>query len=73
MKEVVVYSKPNCTYCEEAKEILKSRGIQYKVVDVSVDIEGLNKLKTSGFRSVPQIYVDGIHVGDSTSAKTLEV
>lgn len=73
MKEVIVYSKPNCTYCEEAKEVLKSRGIQYRVIDVSRDMDALQKLKDAGFRSVPQLYVDGEHIGDSQSARTLEV
>jgi glutaredoxin len=73
LKEVVVYSKPNCSYCEDAKNILKSRKISYKVVDVSVDKEALKMLKDEGFKSVPQIYVDGVHVGDSETAIVLEV
>lgn len=73
MKDVVIYSKPHCPNCEEAKKVLTSRNIIYKIVDVSLDLEALNILKLGGFRSVPQIYVGGVHLGDHTIAKMLEV
>lgn len=73
MKEVVVYSKPQCSHCDEAKSILKRRGIPFTEIDVSVDMEARQVLVDAGFRSVPQLYLDGIHLGDSSVASILEV
>ena len=46
---IIVYSKPHCPYCDKAKYLLKSLGLQYeeKVVtkDLSVDelVSALNE------------------------------
>lgn len=75
MKEVLIYGKSDqqCAHCKEAKKVLSERGIPFVFIDVSKDEAALMMLKESGFRSVPQIYIDGVHIGDSTCAKTLEV
>jgi glutaredoxin len=36
MQEVTIYSKPNCTQCTMAKNIMKSKGIQYSEVEFDV-------------------------------------
>lgn len=71
--EVVVYGKPNCPFCNKAKNILDMKGIQYKYIDVSVDLHSKDFLVSEGHRTVPQIYVDGVYHGESDSAKTIEV
>lgn len=59
-----VYSKPHCPFCVKAEQLLISRGILYKKIDVTQDQEALNMLKSQGFRSVPQIYAPNEdHVG----------
>lgn len=50
MPEVKVFTRSNCTFCDQAKELLSAEGIQYSEV---YQAEG----------TVPQIYVDGNHVG----------
>ena len=51
IKMITVYSKPNCPYCEKAKHLLKSLGLQYeeKVVTKDLSIDELYKVlgKTS--------------------------
>lgn len=57
---IKVYSKPNCQFCDMAKQLLESKGVQYESVDISVDTEARQMLMDAGFRSVPQIY-NGTH------------
>lgn len=57
---IKVYSKPNCPYCDMAKQLLESRGVAYESVDISVDPDARQMLMDAGFRSVPQIY-NGTH------------
>lgn len=61
-----VYSKPNCTFCDQAKSLLKSKGLAYE--EVVLDIgqpkeEGKNYMPVAEFKSknpnaktVPQIF-----------------
>lgn len=57
---IKVYSKPNCQFCDMAKQLLESKGVAYESIDISVDQEARQMLVDAGFRSVPQIY-NGTH------------
>lgn len=39
MKEVKVYTAPNCPYCYALKSFLKEKGVEFKEIDVSKDFE----------------------------------
>jgi glutaredoxin len=58
---VVIYGKSACTSCEAAKQVLKSRGIefQYKQLDKDYTMEDLmdklEELGLMGFRTFPLI------------------
>ncbi len=76
-----IYSKPGCTYCEQAKELLKSKGLQYEelILDVGqlkdqgVTYYTVNQLKEKipTARTVPQIFKDGEHVGGFDALKKM--
>jgi glutaredoxin len=53
---VTVYSKTNCPYCDRAKALLESKGINYVEVSVEKDTEARQMLLDQGLRSVPQIF-----------------
>jgi glutaredoxin len=53
---ITVYSKPQCPFCDRAKQLLESRGVKYTVIDVSVTPGAKEYLVDQGLRSVPQIY-----------------
>lgn len=53
---ITVYSKPQCPFCDRAKQLLESRGVEYTVIDVSANPEAREYLVDQGLRSVPQIY-----------------
>jgi glutaredoxin 3 len=59
---IKVYSKPNCPYCDMAKQLLESKGVAFEAVDISVDSEARQMLMDAGFRSVPQIYNGTTHI-----------
>ncbi|SDM17880.1 glutaredoxin family protein [Sediminibacillus halophilus] len=59
MQKVVLYSKPNCPLCDEAKELLIAFQDQYnyelKVVDIYSDDELLEKYQLM----IPVVEIDG--------------
>ena len=64
MPNIEVYSTPNCPYCVRAKTLLQSKNLNYKEIDVSDDVESLQKMmKLSGLRTVPQIFINDKSVG----------
>lgn len=64
-KDVVVYSTDYCPYCRAAKDLLRSKGVAFREVDVSGDDAARERLtRMSGGRTtVPQIFVDGKAMG----------
>ena len=64
MTTAIVWSKDQCPYCDQAKALLKSRGIEYEERNVSQDWtreQLLEAVPTA--RSVPQIFLDEEYVG----------
>lgn len=53
---ITMYSRTVCPFCDQAKALLDSKNIAYKVVNIEEDIDGRNFLVAQGLRSVPQIY-----------------
>ena len=70
MKKAVVWSKYHCPYCDQAKALLTSKGIQFeekKIGDGYSKEELLEAVPNA--RSVPQIFLDGELVGGFTELK----
>lgn len=66
MNQVVIYSKNYCPYCARAKHLLSRKGIAFEEIDVTFDAEGQQEMiARSGRRTVPQIFIDGVHLGGS--------
>jgi glutaredoxin len=66
----IVWSKYNCPYCDQAKALLKMKGIQFeekKIGDGYTREELLEAVPTA--RTVPQIFIDGELVGGFTELK----
>lgn len=62
--EVIMYTTAICPYCVAAKNFLKSRGADYREVRVDIDpVARALMMETSRRSSVPQIFINGIHVG----------
>ena len=74
-----IYSKPGCTYCEQAKTLLNAKGLAYDefIIDVEqikladkkyVSVNQLKQVVPSA-KTVPQILLDGTLVGGFESLK----
>ena len=56
---ITLYTKPNCTYCEQAKVWLNKNNIAYSTIDITQNDLAREMLKEAGHRTVPQIYLYG--------------
>jgi glutaredoxin len=68
--KAILWSKYDCPYCDQAKALLKSKGIQFeekKIGDGYTKEELLEAVPTA--RSVPQIFLDEELVGGFTELK----
>ncbi len=63
---VTLYSTPVCPYCNNAKQLLTSKGVEYTEVgmmDLSREERAELMKKTNNYRTVPQIFIGDIFVG----------
>jgi len=62
---IIIYTKENCPYCDRAKRLLTAKGYVFEEVDLTDDPEGQLALveKAGGQKTVPQIFIDGSHIG----------
>ncbi|WP_395479987.1 glutaredoxin 3 [Candidatus Curculioniphilus buchneri] len=65
MANVKIYTKSTCSYCQRAKDLLSRRQISYQEITIDHNVELRNKLiqSSGGCTTVPQIFIDGKHVG----------
>jgi glutaredoxin 3 len=65
MANIEMYTTQVCPYCVRAKDLLKRKGqtvTEYRVDSDDAKREEMLK-RANGKRSVPQIFIDGVHVG----------
>lgn len=74
MPDVEIYTKEFCGYCRRAKALLRDRDIDYTEIDVSEDpaTEALMIERAGGAYTVPQIFINGRHVGGSDELADLD-
>lgn len=60
-----MYTTAICPYCIAAKNVLKSKGLEYSEIRIDTDAAKLGEMLTrsGGRRTVPQIFINDIHVG----------
>ena len=65
MAEVIIYATQMCPYCHAAKRLLRSKGVEFTEIDVTFDPEGRRRMteKANGRHTVPQIFINGRHIG----------
>jgi len=73
MADVVMYTTPICPYCVRAKNLLKQKGVSWTEIDVSRDAaERVALMERTRQRTVPQIFINGEHIGGSDDLYALE-
>ena len=62
---IVLYSKANCPNCTTAKQLLKSKGLEYTEIEIERYPVQLNDLlrRYPEARQMPQIFVNDQRVG----------
>ncbi len=65
MARVEIYSTLFCPYCARAKSLLDKKGVDYINIDVIEDTTRRDEMvkRSGGRQTVPQIFIDGEHVG----------
>jgi glutaredoxin 3 len=74
MAKVVVYTTAFCGYCARAKALLEAKGVAFEEIDVtfSPDKRAEMKARANGRSTVPQIWINGQHIGGSDDLLALD-
>jgi glutaredoxin 3 len=74
MAKIIIYTTPICPYCVQAKRLLSRKGAAFEEIDVSRDAELRRSMvmASGGRMTVPQIFVDGSHIGDCDEIYALD-
>ena len=74
MARVEIYSSLLCGHCYRAKKLLESKGVAFEEIDVMLHPGRRAEMtaRSGGRTSVPQIFVDGRHIGNCDDLYALE-
>ncbi|ALH81780.1 glutaredoxin 3 [Sphingopyxis macrogoltabida] len=74
MAKIEIFTKFFCPYCSRAKALFDKKGAVYQEIDVTMDRAGFDAMvdRAGGARTVPQIFIDGKHVGGSDDLAALD-
>lgn len=74
MAKVTVYTASCCCYCHMAKELLRRKGAAFSEIDVTgrSDLRAAMRDKAGGRNTVPQIWIDNLHVGGCDDLHALD-
>ncbi len=64
MAEIEIYTTQSCPYCVRAKMLFSQKDVSYNEIDATDPAVRTELLKKSGGqRTVPQIFINGEHIG----------
>ncbi len=74
MPKVEIYTKFTCPYCARAKALLDRKGVTYEEYEISMGGPRRAEMlaRANGRLTVPQIFIDGYHVGGSDDLAELD-
>ena len=74
MKSVEIYTGPLCAFCDRAKALLNKKRVSFKEINLASDPNKMDEMikKTNGMRTIPQIFIDGHHIGGNDKLQALE-
>jgi glutaredoxin-like protein len=64
-KDVTVFTREGCEYCVRAKGMLRDAGLRYEELVLNRDYTEATLRAVSGRATVPQVFINGEHVGGS--------
>ena len=73
MAKVEIYTKAWCGYCARAKALLGDKGVAFDEYDISMGGPKRDEMlgRAPGRTTVPQIFIDGQHIGGSDDLAAL--
>jgi len=73
-KNVIIYSKDYCPYCKRAKALLTQKGVNFTNIEVENNPKLMEEMieRAGGRRTVPQIFIDNLHVGGADDLFALD-
>ncbi len=73
MAKVEIYTQPWCPYCSRAVALLKQKGVAFQEVNAPHGTAQREEATArSGRTTVPQVFIDGRHVGGCDDLMALE-
>lgn len=74
MPEIEIYTQPWCPYCARAVGLLTKKGVTFREIDApGGSPERAEATRRAGGRTtVPQIFIDGQHIGGCDELLALE-
>ena len=74
MAKVEVYTKAFCPYCSRAMNLLASKGVAVEEFDLTMGGPKRAEMlqRANGRTTVPQIFIDGQHIGGSDDLAALD-
>ena len=73
MSRIEIYTKDWCGFSARAKALLAAKGLAYDEIDVTHDPAREREMMAwAGRHTVPQVFIDGAHVGGSDDLARLE-
>lgn len=74
MKDITLYSTAACPFCIRAKDLLEKKGATFNTIRVDTHPEYIDEMvkKSGGRTTVPQIFINGGHIGGFDELKALD-
>jgi glutaredoxin 3 len=74
MAEVQLYTTPFCPYCVRARALLDRKGVAFIDIDITEEPGQHSEMvrRAGGRTSVPQIFINGEHIGGSDELVALD-
>ena len=74
MVKVEIYTKAFCGFCARAKALLNAKGVDFEEYDITMGGPKRGEMldRANSRSTVPQIFIDGRHIGGCDDLQALE-
>ncbi|WP_020181079.1 glutaredoxin 3 [Methylopila sp. M107] len=74
MSSVLIYTRSDCPYCHMAKDLLRRKSVEFEEVDIGRAPDRRPEMiaRAGGRTTVPQVFIDGRHVGGCDDLHALD-
>jgi len=74
MAQVEIYATMFCPYCARARALFERKGVAYTEIDLTEQPGRRDEMirRANGRTTVPQIFIDGEHIGGSDDLVALD-